>query len=444
MRIPFLSDADTHMREVVRGAGIAFVLRLVGAAIQFLLSVVIARLLGADGTGIFFLALTVATVATVFGRLGLDNVMLRLTAAHSSEGDWSGLAGAYRTGITLAVLSSIVATIVVFGLAPWIATAVFSKPELGGPLRWMSLAIAPTGLAFLYSELLKGLKQIFNSQFVRGVLLPALAIPLLYVLVPEAGTDGAAWAYVLAAAGTCALAIGLWYVSTPGLRGVRGTFAPRQILDRSLPLLWVNSLAYLMSWTATFLLGVWGTAEDVGVFSVASRTATLITVVLLAVNSIAAPKFAQLYQSGDMSALGSTARQSARLMTVLAAPALAVFILAPGLIMRLFGPGFGGGAVVLVILAISQFVNVAAGSVGYLLMMTGHERTMRNTVIGSAAISVALNVLLIPFFGVTGAAVATAVALVAQNVFASIAVYRLLDIRVIEWAMPGRSRRPAS
>lgn len=438
MRLPFVGGSNEHMQEILRGALVSFVTRVSGAGISFLFSVAIARVLGAEGTGLYFLAFTIATIGTVFGRLGLDNVLLRLSATHASEQQWTGLTGTYRNGMTLAFLASSTMAVIVFISAPWLSRAIFSEPDLAVPLRWMAVAIVPASLSFLYAELLKGLKLIFQSQFIRAVLIPGISLLLIVPLARGYGVVGAVWAFGAATVIAAAVGLILWHRAVPGGEGPVTGVTMRKLLGSSLPLLWVASLSQLMSWTAILLLGAWDTPESVGVFSVAARTALLTSFILLAVNSIAAPKFAELYQKRDFEALADTARRSAMLMTMLAAPPLLVFLVFPGWVMGFFGSEFSSGATVLVILAIGQFINVSAGSVGYLLMMSAHERAMRNSVIAASLISVGLNVALIPRFGLVGAAIATTVGVASQNIIASVLVHRLLDIRVFEWALPRR------
>ena len=89
------------MQEVVNGASVAFVIKVIGAGLSFGFNVLLARMLGADGAGIYFLALTVTTIATVFGRMGLDNALLRFTAANAAVGDWGAVKGIYRKGMML-------------------------------------------------------------------------------------------------------------------------------------------------------------------------------------------------------------------------------------------------------------------------------------------------------------------------------------------------------
>jgi O-antigen/teichoic acid export membrane protein len=180
------------------------------------------------------------------------------------------------------------------------------------------------------------------------------------------------------------------------------------------------------------MLGIWGSPADVGIFGVANRTSILISLVLIAVNSIAAPKFAALYRRGEIEALGHTARSCTKLMTFMAAPALLLFLLAPGRVMGIFGPEFIGGRLTLSILAVGQFVNVVTGSVGFVLIMTGNEHLMRNNIAFCALTIVILNYILIPLWGAVGAAIASAITLILQNIAATILVWRKHGL----WTLP--------
>jgi O-antigen/teichoic acid export membrane protein len=431
MRLPAIGTFDHHMREVARGAAVALILRVAGAGLTFAFNVVLARLLGADGAGIYFLALTLTTIASVFGRLGLDNALLRFTAAAAALSDWTEVRGVYRTGMSVAVRAAIAATLLTAVAAGWLSNLAFSKPDLAAPLRWMALAIIPMVVALLHAELLKGLKRIAESVLISGVSVPALSLIGLLVLAPRWGVIGAVWAYAGAGALTAAVAVWLWVRATPQARRGPGSFARDKLLRTSLPLLWVKSMNLAMGWTATIVLGIWATSADVGIFNAASRTVLLGGLVLMAVNSIAAPKFAALHREGDMKALNSMARSSAILMLAIASPLLLAFTLAPGPVMRLFGPEFVAGAPLLVILALGQFVNVATGSVGYLLMMTGHEKLMRNSVAIAAALNLVLNLVLVPIAGTLGAAIATAISLATLNLVATYYSWSRLGIVIL-------------
>lgn len=338
--------------------------------LSFALNVLVARLLGAEGAGVFFLALTLITVAAAVGHLGLPNALLRFSASGAASGDWTEVKGVYRKGVGLALAGGVAATVLLVLAAGFLESVIFRMPGLAGVVRVMALAVVPTVLIILHEQVLKGIKRILFSQLVHGLTVPGLALVGVYVLAREGAVLGA--------------------------------------------------------------------AEDVALFHTANRTAYMTTLVLVSVNSIAAPKFAELYRMGDHEALRTTAQRSAWLMTLLAGPVLLAFVIAPATVMSLFGPHFVAAADLLVILAIGQFVNVASGSVGFLLMMSGNERLVRNNTAAFAVVNVALNLVLVPTLGRVGAAIATSVSLGGLNLSGAYLVGTRLGIRMLPF-FPGRT-----
>jgi O-antigen/teichoic acid export membrane protein len=426
-----LLDLDRHTAEVVRGAVVALVLRVLGAALTFAFTLVVSRMFGARGSGMFFLSLTVLTIATVFGRLGMDNALVKFIASFASSGDWAAVHSVHRVAMQLAFLASLAMTAILFLAAPWLATFVFSEPGLTPLLRWMSLAVLPLVLATLYGQMLRGLKRTWASMLVAAVWIPALAIGGVALLGPAAGPVGAVWSYFFAVAATAVGSLVLWRRITPTVATISEDFHRRTMLSTSIPLLWVASMSMAMNWIATFVLGISATVADVGVFNAASRVSFLVSFVLVAVDNISAPVFAELFRAGDRAALARTARNSVRLMILLAAPLLLLVFVAPTAIMRVFGPEFSRGSGVLVVLAVGQAINVVAGSVGYLLMMSGHERQVRNSNLLAAITCLALSVVLVPREGVMGAAIAVTVALLARNVYEVVMVRRHLGMGLL-------------
>ena len=433
-RVPFLRNhLDHHMQEVVSGASVALIMKVVGAGIAFGFNVLLARLAGAEGAGLYYIAFSAVTIATIFGRMGLDTSLVRFIAANASLGHWDNVKGVHKKSLTIALIASAVSFLFVFIYSSWIAETLFSKPELGIILRWMSLSIMPVTLLALYGAMLKGLKRIFYFSLAgqNGLLIALLSLLGLYSLGRFGGVKAAAWSYVIASTFTAIISFFLWRTATPQLTGIKGQFKTSELLSSSMPLFWVASMNLIMNWTATFSLGIWSTASETGIFSMASRTAMSTSFILLAVNSIVAPKFAALYAKGDMKALADTARNSAKLMALVSGPILLLFTVVPGWVMGLFGEKFVVGAGALTILSIGQFVNVVTGSVGCLLMMSCNEKLMRNNVIFSAFLTLLLNLILVPRYGMYGAAYATAISLSCQNIFAVILVKRTLKINAM-------------
>jgi O-antigen/teichoic acid export membrane protein len=96
--------------------------------------------------------------------------------------------------------------------------------------------------------------------------------------------------------------------------------------------------------------------------------------------------------------------------------------------MAIFGPGFQAGAAVVAIGAVAQFFNCAVGSVGYLLLMSGNQLQLVKIQAVNAVLMVVLNVLLVPRFGIKGAALAAALTVVSTNLWSLVVVRRTLKL----------------
>lgn len=196
--------------------------------------------------------------------------------------------------------------------------------------------------------------------------------------------------------------------------------------------LWTVAIVHqIIQWSSQLILGVAEDAESVAFFATAQRTAMLTSFILFAVNTIVAPKFAAMHATGDMDGIRRTAVLSVRIMLVVCVPVTAFVLIFPEWLMGMFGEAFTAAAPALMILTIGQFVNIATGSVGYLLSMTGNETKVRDNVVLAGVLSVGLGVILIPLYGVIGAAIAYACGVASQNLLGVYQVKKYLGFNTL-------------
>lgn len=431
---------DGHMHEILSKGAIAFLLKIIGAGLAFGFHVAVARMLGAEGAGIYFLALTIITLMAVVARLGMDNSVTRFVAAHASINEWSAVKGVFRHAITLSLCLATLLAAGTYALASPLALHVFTEPPLAQPLALMALAIVPLAGMTIFARALQGLKNVRDSMLMQSVLIPGVAALLVLILAPSQGVSGAALAYLIAVSLSLLYGATQWYRSGTAHRATPPAFERRELLSSSMPLLGAMLTQQLTLALPVLLLGIWASSADVGLYSAANRTAALVSLVLMAANSIIAPKMAGIYKSGDMEALGKIARQSALLLTGMALPALLLFMLAPRWVMSLFGPQFSDAWLMLLIISFGQLINVMTGSVGFLLMMTGRETSFFSANLLALAICALCCVTLIPFYGGIGAALASAIALAIVNLLRVRHVHQELGIMTLP-LLPNRSSR---
>jgi O-antigen/teichoic acid export membrane protein len=296
----------------------------------------------------------------------------------------------------------------------------------------MCLSILPFTVLNLQAESLKGLKRIRDSQLIQGIGVPFVGLLLIWPLASIAGIEGVAWAYFAATALVAILGMWAWRNAVASSTEAVAPYPFAELWASCKPL-YVTSLMNraVLPWAPLFLLGIWANSAEVGVFGAATRVALLISFLLVTLNTIVAPKFAEFHATGDMDAMGKMARRSAALLTVLVSPLFLFMFVFSDWVMRLFGAEFSAGGNILSILMVGQLVNVVCGSVGYLLMMSGNEKTYRNITISSALLQLLLVLILAPLMGGIGAAIAASTAMIAMNLASVLAVYKRLGIVTI-------------
>ncbi len=196
----------------------------------------------------------------------------------------------------------------------------------------------------------------------------------------------------------------------------------------------------VMNWASICILGIWSDNAEIGIFGAAHRTAMLVSFILVSVNSIVAPKFSELHNAGDVKNLTLIAQKSTKMMIILATPILFFFIVTPQIVMNIFGTEFQAGSNILCILSIGQFVNVATGSVGYLLIMSGNEVYVKKITLLACVILICLNLLLVPALGALGAAIATSISVITLNIGSLYFVWAKMGI----WTLPFYKRKQNS
>ena len=414
----------------------AFAVQITGVGLSFLFSLLLARLIGVAGVGLYFLAITVVDIGATISRLGLENVGLRFASIAYSRGDRGTLAALYRRSMGLAVGAGIAIALPIWLIVSHLPLGGDRAPELRAEFPLLVFALVPLALLIIQAEFLKGIGASSVGTFAHAVVPPLLLLAggIVLWLLDAATLHGIILTYVIVAFVSMIIAVAVWNWRLPGIWRERGAFDTRRLLRTSMPVLLVTSMNLVMGWTDILVLGIWADAKQVGIYGISTRIALLTAFVLGAINVVVAPQFAALHAEGNVAALRRLAQQSAFWTSVAAAPALLVLVLVPDLILQLFGPQFKEGAWALRILALGQFVNLATGPVGTLLLMTGHEKLMRNNVAASAALNLLGNLVLVPSYGAVGAATSTALSLAFMNIVSWIMVRKKLHINILDYA----------
>ncbi len=402
-------------------------IQIVNRIVMLALGVALARGLGVEAYGVYAFALAILGALATFADVGIPQLTVREVARLSTSGDWGALKGHLLAGGQITLLVSIL-----------VATAgIFAAPLLSSGVQLEALCamflMLPGTLAVRYGcASLRGAGFTTIAQFTEYVLIPVVVLTAVagVFLADEAWrtpTVAIALQAVIGFAVAVVVLPAAWRMLVKN-RSAATVNPPRlSFLQQALPFALIGGVSLLNSQIDLIMLGIFREATDVGLYRVAVLGAMLVAFGLQAGNAVLPTYFARFHTEQDKERLQALLTTSARAILGIAAPVAVVLVTFGGTLAALvFGAGFAASHVPLAILAAGELIGASMGSVGFLLYMTGRENRALKVLGFTAVLNIVLNLLLIPPFGMTGAAVATATGQLVRLVL----LYRIVRVEL--------------
>ncbi len=419
---------DKDFSELLKGSGISFILRFGGLAVGYLLTLVIANLFGAKGLGDYVLAITVLRLFTLLAKLGLDTTSIRFISSFASQDKWTSIFKFRKQVVSILSISSIAASLLMYFLAIPIADLINAKYEY---IQLNAFFVLPMTFFMLHYQSLRGLKRIAEFSFfyrMAQALFSVISIIILYQFFTT--SDVPVYAYLISVLIVSLLSfISFRYWLNKRSKGKESAeqeiMSYSTLLTISIPLMFAQSVQFIMAWTDKLMLGAIDTPnvvngittniEEVGVYYTAFKLSMFAAVALMAINSIASPKFAEMFAKNDMEGLKKVIHQSTKMIFWSSAPLVIIFFIFPEFFLGLFGEEFKIGVTAFIFLSCGRLISSFSGSVGNILQMTGNQNIYAKILLFGAILNVLLNLILIPRYGISGAAIASMSSLIVWN-----------------------------
>tara|TARA_B100000287_G_scaffold344941_1_gene332208 strand:- start:1738 stop:3066 length:1329 start_codon:yes stop_codon:yes gene_type:complete len=401
---------DQDFSELYKKGGISFIIRIGGQIMGFLMSFLIAYFYGAQGLGNFLLAFIVLRIFSMIAKLGIDTSSIRFIASFVKQGKWQSIKLFRKKILFLISFTSILSSILMYFLAEIISSLINVEIKY---IELASFFILPMTFFMLHYQSLRGLKRIAEFSFFYRMSQATFTIVSLFIIsIFIKNSNVPIYAYLTSLCIVSILSIvtyKYWFSKKAILDSSENieNLTLRKILKISIPLMLAQSVQFIMAWTDKLMIGNMMSAESVAIYGVAFRFSMGASITLMAINSIASPKFAEKFATNNIQGMGKIAMQSAKIIFWTTIPLASILLLFPRFFMGLYGSEFLIGFEALRWLIIGRVVNALSGSVGNVMQMSGQQNSYMNILIIGALINILLNYFLIPIYGINGAALAS-------------------------------------
>jgi O-antigen/teichoic acid export membrane protein len=435
------APAGEEHRHLARGVAVSS-LGIVVKSGRALSLILFSRLLGTELFGIYLLAFVIMEVVSKFASLGFDRGLLFLTGTLKGSGRDAEIRDTIARVTAAGFVASTVAAAAFVAGAGWIAGTLLHKPELAEPLRLFGLGLPPLCCTYILVFATRTSLDLRYELYVQSLFEPWALLVLGGAAIGAGfGVRGVILAQVAASYGAMALA---WYyvrrLYPAGPPGAAVRVDWRTLWRAALPLGGGELLTQFKLRLDLIVIGRLLPLSLVGIYGAVVEIASLLRKTRSAFDSILMPLSQSLHLQGDTGRLQANLALAIRWVAVPALAILGLLILLPDAFLGFFGPDFVVGGAALGVFAAGQIFHVTIGLMENVLAFTGHASvTLVNSVV-LVLLNLALLALMIPPWGILGAAGATTIAT------AAVALWRLAQARRLLgfWPFDRAQLRPAA
>jgi O-antigen/teichoic acid export membrane protein len=426
------SKLDTHTLEVLLKSSKTMLVKVLGMISGLLISIFLARNLGPEGLGVVNFASKFGMILLILTMFGFQNVIIKFIAIAKGRLDNKGIATALKTSLAFnGILSLCIACIGAIVL-PLILDIWSDNQDLYVPLLIVFVMLIPQTIYRVYGSALNGYGKIWQANLVNQTLnfiLVGIGLIIYYSLDIQFTPTTVLVLYAISRVFIVLVVTTLWKQTFKSK--IKGGFNLKPMFIMAKPMLLVTGTAVIASNADAIMLGTLGTFKDVGIYSVAAQLAFVTSLFLTVTNSALKPKMASLFNDKRVDEIRLMVQRVTKILILVALLFVIFFLTLGQWILGFWGTEFVEAYWVLLILSLGQFFNIATGCSGALLVMCGYEKTHGYISLVEVILNIILNVILISYYGVLGAATATAITIILSNITKVIIVKRKIGILIL-------------
>ncbi len=413
---------------IAKNASIIFIGVLLAKPINFLLKIIMTRFLGPEKFGIYTLSFAIFSIITMITLIGLPVAIPRLVAYYAGKKQLHKVKTLIRNSIFIVLCLSIFLSILVFLLADQIAL-LFGNTLLTPLIQLFAFAIPFYTIYTITQKAIEGLKKVRYSTIAELVLNIIRAVAISAALFLGYKLFGVVIAYIITT--ILALLLSFYFLNTKVLNIIQTTPTKnlyKNILKFTLPLSVMNFSNSVLSWVDTLIIGYFLIEAQIGIYNVAITLAGLVVIFLSATQAALTPLLTEEYAKNKTKQLKETYKLMSFWLFLIISPLILLMYALPNELLSLFGQPFTAGITSFLILIFGFLLTATFGQAGPILLSIGKPKVLMFNALTTIIVDVILNILLIPKYGIAGAALATTLAFLFINTLRIIEVKYFLDV----------------
>jgi len=421
------------INKIVKESSINFTGSAIGNILGYAWLMIMTRYLSQSDVGSFTLAQSIINISLIFVLLGMHRSLDRFIPFFNTSGDKGKIKSLLRLIFLFSLSASVIIAVGLYFGADFIGTMVFNNQDLSPLIRIAVISIPLLAVINIVIYAFTGYKELRFNVYLKQILEPVLRILFVFLLaIFGLGVIEWTWFYILTLVFTSIASI--WLLSKNILQPLMNVKSIKidflEILTYSWPISISSILIMVMGQIDYLILGIYHQAADVGVYRIYIQIAVVLKLVLGSMARIYKPVISELIPKGKGQEIKEVyVRVSKWVLSLTLLGFLVVVLYGDKVTSLLFTEAYAVYPMALIILALGILINSAFGPEGMTLEAYGNTKLVMVNSLIALIINIGLGFLLVPEYGIVGAAIATAVTMSIIGLLGLIEIYYLYKMQ---------------
>jgi len=413
-----MNSTQDSLKKITKGAGIIFVGMIISKLLGYVYRILIARV-GTETYGLFSIGIALFSLLTTISLVGLNRGVLRYISFYRAKEDLGKVKELISFSLKITSLFSLIVSIIFFVFSDKIAILFFHNSDLSIIFKILAVFIPFSVFREVIFSIIESFQKIKYEIYSKNIVENVIKI-LLTLIFLTLGFKLIGFTVAYAIGILISTLTALFFLKK--LISIKLNLNPSKILKKELffysfPLSFSLLISSIINWTDTLMLGFFRTASEIGIYNAALSTAFLMYIIPSILLGLFIPILTEVYAKDDKDSFNQIHKRVTKWILFTNIALLSLFYLFSKPILRiLFGLDYVSGSTVLIILSTGYFIGYSLSASTRVLMIINKTKLIFINTLAITIINIILNLYLIPIYGISGAAIATASAFMIRSI----------------------------
>lgn len=425
---------EDSLKDITKGASIIIIGMIIANLVGLINQILMGRILGPAEYGLFNLGISLMVILCVLPHFGLGQGLTQFIPYNLKQKKFGEIEEAVNFSLKFTFIVGLLVSVLLFVFSNQIALNIFHTNELESVLKLLAIALPFWALHNTAGSLTQGFKKPKYYVYIENISMVILQL-LIFVTLSFLGYKlfGALVGFTISSIFASIAYIYVFRVKF-GKNFEKQDYkihnkrkVQKEILILSYPLFLAGSTFLFMQYADKILLGIYTNPTDVGIYTAALTIATLVLFIYTAFSFNSRPALAEYFAINDIESMRRLYSSVTKWIFLVTFPLVVYLVFySKDILGLIYGDKFTSGAIAMSILCLGFAMNGLTGLSGETLISIKKTKLNLSSEVVGAISNVLLNVSLIPFFGIIGAAIGTSLSIALKNIVSLIFVYKNL------------------